>query len=329
MAEWRTGAVVGWQSLTSSLATFRLVPEPGTHFPTYEAGQYIAIRRDHCRLTQAVLDAQGEPHSVPELDAAGRQEFGPVTHPYSIASAPFETAAYNHLEFYIVLEIDVHGAPGRLSSSLFEMDATGDRTLSYVDRMAGTFTLGERAQGFRSVLMVGTGTGLAPFVSMLKQIDHEVQIGGVPQVRYTLIHTNRTSQELAYHEDLLKIQAARRFDFLYVPSVSRPTEADRADSRLGRGRANNLLRYVFGMPLREELDLQQARTMGEDAAAKSRSALDRVTAPALPEHIRRDALLERLDPLDTMLLTCGNPLSVADIKLVAAAQRMRIETEAW
>lgn len=144
-----------------------------------------------------------------------------MTHPYSIASAPFETAAYNHLEFYIVLEIDLHGAPGRLSSSLFEMDVTGDRTLSYVDRMAGTFTLGERARGFKNVLMVGTGTGLAPFVSMLKQLDHEAQIAGVPHVNYTLIHTTRTPQELAYHEDLLKIEATRRFDFLYVPSVSR------------------------------------------------------------------------------------------------------------
>ena len=183
--------------------------------------------------------------------------------------------------------------------------------------------------GIQERAEVGTGTGLAPFVSMLKQLDHEAQIAGVPHVNYTLIHTTRTPQELAYHEDLLKIEATRRFDFLYVPSVSRPIEADRANTRLGRGRANNLLRYVFGMTLREELDLQQARTMGEDAVAKSRMALERVTQPALPGHIRRDALLERLDPLDTVLLTCGNPLSVADIKLVADTQQIRIETEDW
>ena len=90
MAEWRAGTVVGWKSLSPLLATFRLIPKPGNHFPTYKAGQYLALRQDHCRLTQVVLDSNGKAHPVPELDDAGRQEFGPVTHPYSIASAPLK-----------------------------------------------------------------------------------------------------------------------------------------------------------------------------------------------------------------------------------------------
>jgi ferredoxin-NADP reductase len=308
--DWPTGTITQWTNLTPSVATFRLVPEPGVRFADYEAGQYVALRRERCRLTHGVSDSTGREHHVPDLDDSGRQKFGPVTHPYSIASAPAETTAYNYLEFYIVRETDVSGAPGRLSGSLFAMGATGDRALSYFHRMTGTFTLAERARGCSSVLMVGSGTGLAPFVSMLKQLDHDAQTARASQVGYILIHANRTSQELAYHEDLLRMEAARRFDFLYIPSVSRPTEADRANSRLGRGRANNLLRHIFGMAITSD-------------------PLGHVTEPALPGQTERATLLKRLDPRHTVLMTCGNPLSVADITRVANAQGIRVETEDW
>jgi ferredoxin-NADP reductase len=310
MMDWPTGRITQWRNLTPSLATFRLVPEPGVRIADYEAGQYVALRRERCRLTRSVSDTTGREHHVPDLDDFGRPKVGPVTHPYSIASAPADTRAHNYLEFYVVQETDVSGAPGRLSGSLFEMSATGDHALSYFHRMAGTFTLAERARGFSSVLMVASGTGVAPFVSMLKQLDHEAQAANASHTRYTLVHANRTRQELAYHEDLLRIERARRFDFLYIASVSRPTDADRANPELGCGRANNLLRYVFGMPL------------GNDA-------IERVTEPVLPARTERVALVGRLEPSQTVLMTCGNPLSVADVRLVGHEQGIRVETEDW
>jgi len=309
MSEWQAGTVVNWRRLTQSLATFGLIPGPDLCFPSYEAGQYIALRRNHCKLTHLVADSKGRLRAAPQIEN-GRQQLGPVTHPYSIASAPFEAAEHNRLEFFVVLERDTDGTPGRLSSSLFEMEITGDGMLDYFHRVSGTFTLSQRAQHADSVLMIGTGTGVAPFISMIKQLDHEAAVGRIPERRYTLIYANRRPEELAYHDDLLKIESVRRFDFLYLPSISRPIELDPPNPRMGRGRASNLLRHVFEMPVQNE-------------------ARDTTTVPVLPSHLRREGLQARFDPSKTAILTCGNPMSIADIKLVGEAQGIRVETEDW
>ena len=111
---------------------------------------------------------------------------------------------------------------------------------------------------------------------MAKQLDFEAKSGASNSVRYTLLHTNRTYEELDYYQDLLDIEAAQRFDFVYVPSVSRPTQRDWDDPKLGRGRANNMLRYLLEMPLKEEQDLQRdcgerwRRCKGESGSREDR-----------------------------------------------------------
>jgi len=309
MADLKVGTAIDQRNLSSVLAIFRLKPENGSRFPDYVPGQYIALRRDRCRLTKKVVEADGRVHYVRDLDAAGQQKIGPVTHSYSIASAPFESQEHGCLEFYVVLEKDDHGTLGRLSSSFFEMTAPANDQITYVNRITGNFTLPKTANGRGSVLLVGTGTGVAPFVSMIKQLDYDARQGRVDSVQYTLLHTNRTYEELAYHQELLEIEAARRFDFVYVPSVSRPAERDLKDPGMGRGRANNLLRHIFGMPVKE----------GEG----------RVVAPALPSTISHRELTKRFDSSRTVLLTCGNPSSMEDIKHVADTHNIPFEKEDW
>lgn len=326
MVDWKVGTAIDRRRLSPILEIFRLKPEPGSRFPNYVPGQYIALRRDRCRLTRRVIDADGWERYVPDLDESGKRKIGPVTHSYSIASAPFETSESGYLEFYVVLEQDEHGTLGRLSESFFEM-GSGDEVL-YVNRITGNFTLSHRAKEFPSVLLAGTGTGVAPFVSMIKQLHHEARQGKVPPIRYTLLHTNRTYEELAYHQELLDIEAANTFDFLYIASVSRPTARDAENPRLGRGRANNLLRHMFGMSMKEEDDLNAARAWGEDAL-RAQSALGRAVAPALPGHVSQDSLLGRFEPSRTVVLTCGNPASMADVKHVADTQRLAFEKEDW
>jgi hypothetical protein len=163
---------------------------------------------------------------------------------------------------------------------------------------------------------------------MIKQLDYEARHGRTDAVKYTLLHTNRTYEELAYHQDLLDIEAAQRFDFAYVASVSRPTERDLADPRMGRGRANNLLRHMFGMPVKEEEEAAAAIAKGEDAS-RARAALARTVAPALPGHFSATELMKRLDPSRSVLLTCGNPSSMEDIKYVADTQHIPFEKEDW
>src|SRR5215470_14510936 len=169
MADRRTGTIRQWRQLSPLLALFRLFPEDGRRFPPYLAGQYIALRREDCRLTRRVVDPQGRVRYVPDLDLQGRQRRGPVTHSYSISSAPFETERDGYLEFYVVLETGDREVLGRLTEALFALDPRDGAPLDYVERITGDFTLDKRAAGFESVLLVGTGTGLAPFASMVKQ----------------------------------------------------------------------------------------------------------------------------------------------------------------
>ena len=327
MAELKVGTAIDRRKLSPVLETFRLKPQDGARFPDYLPGQYIALRRDRCRLTKKVVAPGGEVRYVPDVDASGQPKIGPVTHSYSIASAPFETGQHGCLEFYVVLEKADDGTFGRLSSSFFEM-GPGDDKITYVDRITGNFTLTRTANGFDSVLLVGTGTGLAPFVSMIKQLHHEASRGHVDSVKYTLLHTNRTFEELAYHQDLLDIEAAQRFDFAYLASVSRPTERDMNDPRMGRGRANNLLRHIFGMPLKEEEELETAMTRGEDTTP-AKAALARTVKPVLPSQLSRPDLMKRIEPSRSVLLTCGNPSSMEDIKHVADIHGIPFEKEDW
>jgi ferredoxin-NADP reductase len=326
MATKRTGRAATFERLTPTLATFRLRPEDGFPFPDYKAGQYMALSRDDCKLTRRVLGEGGKAHYEPDLDESGEPRRGTVTHSYSIASAPWETRELGHLEFYIVLEVGEQQYPGRLTESFFRVDPPNDDRIGYVDRIAGDFTLDRRAAGARNVVMVGTGTGLAPFVAMAKELDHEARSGRTDGVRYTLFHANRTADELAYHRELLAIEDAARFDFVYVASVSRP--AGGADPRVGTGRGNNVLRHVLGMPSREQDDLSAAEAAGGDVAA-ARKALERAAPAVLPARVDRSALRDRLDPATTVILTCGNPSSMSDIKHVADANGIRFEKEDW
>jgi ferredoxin-NADP reductase len=177
-------------------------------------------------------------------------------------------------------------------------------------------------------VLVGTGTGVAPFVSMIKQLHFEASQGVADAVRYTLLHTNRTYKELAFHEELLAIEAARQFDFVYIPSVSRPTTRDFSDGGLARGRANNVLRHMLDMPLKEQEDLAADRARGADAS-RAQAALDATVAPALPGHISKSELQKRVDPAHTVILTCGNASLMADIKCIADTRQIRFEKEDW
>src|ERR1700737_3149355 len=268
MAELKPGRIVEWHRLSPSLSLFRVIAMDGARFPSYEAGQYIALRRDDCLLTRKVKDGN-EVNYVPDLDAEGKQKRGSVTHSYSISSAPFETAEGDYLEFYVVLERGRDGVLGRFTESLFRgVESHENDRLAYVERIVGDFTLAKRAAGFDHVLMVGTGTGLAPFVSMVKQLDHEARNGKRPAARYTLLHANRTHEELAYHGELLDIEKSNSFDLVYSPSGRRPA----ARHRPGQQPAAPCLRSAG------EGSGRYGARVAADAAARAAEGADRARA---------------------------------------------------
>ena len=329
MAGRKVGTVISGKNLSPILTIFRLMPEAGSTFPAYKAGQYIALRRDDCKLTKKVgVGPDGKPEYGPDLDASGTQKIGPVTHSYSIASAPFETVENGFLEFYVVLEILKDGSSGRLSESFFWMQPEQDDKVTYFDRITGNFNLDERTNDFDSVLMVGTGTGLAPFIAMMKHLHDEAAHGRGDGRKYTVLHTNRTYEELGYHQELVDIEASGTLDFVYIPSVSRPTQRDIDDKGMCRGRANNVLRHIFDLPMREEEALGEAKEKGEETA-RAQAALDKTVRPVLARQISPQRLRDRFDAAKTVIMTCGNPSSMADIELTAKRHQIHFEMEEW
>ena len=322
MAERKRGKVIYRKTLSPLLEIFRVAHERESPFQHYDAGQYAALSRDDCKLTKKITDQDGKVNFVYDLDDRGNLKHGQVTRHYSIASAPFETEKHGYLEFYVVLELIKLELPGQLSESLFHINPVNDSAIFYSNEISGDFTLEKRAPKFENIVMVGTGSGLAPFVSIMKQTLQETVQGKKDTRRFTLFHTNRSYQELGYHQELLAIEASKKIDFIYVPSVSRPTNRDYDDATIGKGRANNLLRTVFKMPLKEQREVEDTQKLKK---APSPAAVQ----PVLPAHISREVLLERMNPQHTVILTCGNQYVMDDIRYIADQNGIRFEKEEW
>jgi len=124
-----------------------------------------------------------------------------ITRAYSIASAPSET---NRFELCLNL---VH--EGLLSPKLFEM-RPGEGI--EIRPPLGMFVL--RNPG-REAVFIATGTGIAPFRSILKAQLHETS------QPFTLVFGVRHESHLMYREEFEEM--ARRFPhFRFLPTLSRP-----------------------------------------------------------------------------------------------------------
>jgi hypothetical protein len=89
-----------------------------------------------------------------------------------------------------------------------------------------------------------------------------------------------------------------------------------------------VLRHLLGLPLAEEERLEEARASGADTSAAA-AALESAVRPRLPEGTDPGALRARLDPERTVVLTCGNPVVMDDVRRVADRGGMRFEREEW
>ena len=120
---------------------------------------------------------------------------------YSIVS----TNRDEHLEF---LSIQVPDGP--LTSRLANVDKGNPIWIN--TKTTGSLTLDHIKSG-RNLYMLSTGTGLAPFMSLIRagEVFKEFE-------RVILVHTVRKEQALAYREELTERTDSR---FLYVPTVTR------------------------------------------------------------------------------------------------------------
>ncbi|HTP39802.1 MAG TPA: ferredoxin--NADP reductase [Steroidobacteraceae bacterium] len=176
------------------------------------------------------------------LEVEGR----PLMRAYSIASANHD----DHLEF---LSIKVQDGP--LTSRLQHLQA-GDAIL--VSRKpTGTLLISDLRPG-RNLFLLATGTGLAPFLSIIKdpetyeRFEQVVLVHGVRQTS-ELAYAQLIQEELPRHEYLGELVRER---LLYYPSVTR--EAFRNQGRVTELLASGKLCQDLGLPA---LDAQFDRAM--------------------------------------------------------------------
>jgi ferredoxin--NADP+ reductase len=124
-----------------------------------------------------------------------------VARAYSIVS----TADHSHLEF-----LSIHVPDGPLTSQLAHI-RPGD-SVWVNSKATGSLTLNHVLPG-RTLYMLATGTGLAPFMSLIRDPELYVRYKNV-----VLVHSVRTVAELAYRDEIEGLNTAQLF---YVPTVTR------------------------------------------------------------------------------------------------------------
>lgn len=155
------------------------------------------------------------PSRTPFLYRAGQAaEIGPggadnLT-PYSIASAPEDTARDGLVEFLI--KVDAHGRWGDGYAPLVRGQAIRLRG------PLGRFTFPENVTGGRFLLIAG-GTGIAPLRSMIR---HGRTLGS--EVAFDLLYSARTPADFAYRPELVGM--ARRGEIGLTLTATRDVPAN-------------------------------------------------------------------------------------------------------
>ena len=183
--------LVGRTDVTEALATFLIEPDLPRTRPWFVAGQYCVLG----------LNNDQEP------------ELGAVRRAMSIVSAP---EADGPLEFYIRY-VTTPTSQNPLTHLLWKLNV-GDR-LYLRASAAGQFTIDDSigAQDPRLHVMVAAGTGVAPFISMIR--SEVCRNPAVDLSNWVLLHGASYPNELGYREELLTRSASN--GLRYWGTVSR------------------------------------------------------------------------------------------------------------
>ncbi len=180
--------------ITNELAVFQVKPDSGV--PDFHPGQYLALG--------LMGDAPRFKDALPEKEAPKPDKL--IKRAYSIGSAPSQK---EFLEFYIAI------VPDGLLTSRLAVLKEGDR-LYVAPKVVGEFTL-EGVPENANLVLVATGTGLAPYIAMLRS-GKAWREGR----RITVVHGVRFVKDLAYGDEL-RAMAAENSQLVYHPVVSRET----------------------------------------------------------------------------------------------------------
>ena len=234
MAAEYNATVVGRDEIAPGLISIRVAPD---NLPfEFEPGQYVVLglKASEPRVSEAdaasVMEGEA-PAGTPEgqsgvaaqAAAAARAAADSdrmIRRAYCIAS---DSRAAERLEFFVTLILS-----GELTPRLFNLKV-GDR-LFVGPRAEGVFTLDPAST--KHVLMIATGTGLAPYMSMIRnelalRVDGRVGLRAIWQRNgprhFALVHGARYSWDLGYRTELTGLSRSCN-NFHYLPSITRPDE---------------------------------------------------------------------------------------------------------
>ena len=163
-----------------------------------------------------------------------------IQRPYSVASPPV-VAGDEGYEFYVRL---VQG--GMFTPLLWKMPiGQGMRMIG----PKGKFVL--RPDDDRTHIFISSGTGNAPFISMIRQL----QADGRPR-RAIFLNGVSYAHELGYRERVETWEASGAYPVTYIPTVSRATDPANADWMGRTGRVETILG-----PVLDELELDPSNSI--------------------------------------------------------------------
>lgn len=182
--------------MAPGLMAIRVVPD-GWELPEFAPGQFAVLGLPPEAGRSDLSDVEDESSKPGRL----------IRRAYSIASS---SKARKYLEFYITLV-----QSGALSPRLFNLQP-GDR-LWLGPKITGAFTL-DQAPEDKEIILVATGTGLAPYMSMLRS-----ELAASDGRRFAVLLGARHSWDLGYHAELVAMEQLSPH-FSYLPIISRPAE---------------------------------------------------------------------------------------------------------
>jgi len=165
---------------------------------------------------------------------------GMVWRAYSMTSASWD----EHLEFFSIVVPD-----GLFTSRLARLQV-GDEVL--LDNKANGFFTVDRLPDGDDLWLLATGTGLAPYLSILQQPEVWQRFA-----RIVLVHCVRDVSELAYRAEIAALRQHPLWQewgerLQYVPVVTRHAEAGMLQQRIPALLASGELSAATGLPLTAE-----------------------------------------------------------------------------
>lgn len=163
--------------------------------PDFEAGQFISLGLP--ASAQRITEADQEEKQYKEGKIIRRM--------YSIASS---SVLKEFVEFYITIV-----RSGALTPRIFNLQV-GDR-IEMGKKTSGMFTLEQVPKG-NNIILVATGTGVAPYMSMLRSNALQKSDG-----KLAVIHGAANSWDLGYSSELNLIESMSD-KFKYIPTILMP-----------------------------------------------------------------------------------------------------------